>query len=199
MPSVVVKAESGLTLYAKPSSSLAVTASSPWGSDDVALTESGTTGIYSFTATDGQEYLVFSQAGGSPASTDRQVAAVEYLDTGASSSGSVVQDGDLPDTVTGDTFAAYTFTARDSEDEIVNLTGATITLVLTAGKRVVDTLTVGDGLSVVSASGGTFRIDEMVVAYEPTVLSYEAQVETSGGDVLTVAQGRWPILQDVVE
>lgn len=104
---------------------------------------------------------------------------------------------DLADHRTGDTFVGHTFTVLDEDDVPVSLTGATISIQFRSGKRLVGEMDLSDGLSVVSASGGTFRIDPQTVDYEPTVLDYDAQVTTSGGDVYTVASGRWCILQDV--
>jgi len=63
----------GETYYAKP---LPIVAS-PWDGDDVALTETGTTGWFSFTNDATKAYAVYQQAGESPDATDEAVAQVD--------------------------------------------------------------------------------------------------------------------------
>ena len=63
----------GLTLYAKPSPIQTGT----WGSDDVSLTEDTVNGYYhADIVSPADEYVIFQQAGGSPASTDTPIAKV---------------------------------------------------------------------------------------------------------------------------
>ena len=57
----------GNTLYAKPEP---LTSSPSWGADKVSGTENGSTGSYAFTLDSTLAYVVYRQAGGSPASTD---------------------------------------------------------------------------------------------------------------------------------
>lgn len=56
----------GNTLYAKPEPLVA----SPWGTDKVTGTETGSTGSYAFTLDSASQYVVYRQLGGSAASTD---------------------------------------------------------------------------------------------------------------------------------
>lgn len=110
----------------------------------------------------------------------------------------VANVNDIDDHVTGDTFAGKTFTALDAAGDAVDLTGATITMEFRRGKRpAVATMVLGTGLSVVTAASGTFKIDEQVIAWEPSVYSFDAEVELAGGDVITTASGRWAIIDDV--
>lgn len=64
----------GLTIYAKPSPLQTDT----WGSDDVALTEVGTTGVYESddVSSPASVYVVFEQAGGSEAITDEVAGTI---------------------------------------------------------------------------------------------------------------------------
>lgn len=64
----------GLTLYAKPSPIV----ESPWATDAVSLTESGTVaGLYiASIGSPNDEYVLFEQAGGSPAVSDTAIASV---------------------------------------------------------------------------------------------------------------------------
>lgn len=57
----------GNTLYAKPEP---LSSSPSWGADKVTGTENGSTGSYAFTLDSTLSYVVYRQAGGSPASSD---------------------------------------------------------------------------------------------------------------------------------
>lgn len=48
-----------------------------WATGVVSGTENGTTGSYAFTLVDNTSYVIFIQAGGSPASTDTPVADID--------------------------------------------------------------------------------------------------------------------------
>lgn len=68
-------APTGLTLYAKPKPLVV----SPWATDVVTMTESGTTGEYAITGlTDGIDYTVFIQGGVSPADSDTKDGSIYF-------------------------------------------------------------------------------------------------------------------------
>ena len=65
----------GLTIYAKP----VPLQTGTWGSDDISLPEDTVDGYYhADVATPADSYIIFQQAGGSPANTDTPVASVNY-------------------------------------------------------------------------------------------------------------------------
>jgi len=68
---------SGLTVYAKPTPIV----DTPWGGDDVALSEVATaTGYYTANVgTPGLGYIVYSQAGGAPASSDTKLGVISVI------------------------------------------------------------------------------------------------------------------------
>lgn len=129
--------------------------------------------------------------------------AGRYFAGASSASGEVFvvtrQSIDLDDHQTGDTFPGKVFTVLDDNDDPVDISGATIEMQFRSGKRLVGTLDTNSGVSFVSATDGTFRIDEQVISYAPGVLVYDAQVTTADGKVYTVASGRWVILQEVTQ
>jgi hypothetical protein len=68
------KGDTGSTYYVKPIPIVA----SPWGDDDIAGTETGTTGWFTFASLDEEtSYAVYEQAGGSPADSDEFQASLE--------------------------------------------------------------------------------------------------------------------------
>ena len=65
-----------LTLYAKPTPVVV----SPWGDDDVPMTEVGATGYYSANVvTPSDAYTVYMQVGGTPASTDIALSLINMV------------------------------------------------------------------------------------------------------------------------
>jgi hypothetical protein len=68
-----VRHTSGSTLYAKPLPLVA----SPWASDIVSLTETGSTGSYSIDLDSDTPHEVFVRAGASPAATDEAIALID--------------------------------------------------------------------------------------------------------------------------
>lgn len=70
---------SGKTLYGKASTTV-----TPWGSDVVAMSELGSTGVY---VGNTDQPLVYVQAGGSPADSDTQVADLDDLFYGTTEEG----------------------------------------------------------------------------------------------------------------
>lgn len=86
--------DTGETYYVKP---LPIT--TPWGDDDIAGVETGTTGWFVFAALDEETpYAVYLQAGGSPADSDEfqvalEASRVDLVDAPNSSAVAAIQDG----------------------------------------------------------------------------------------------------------
>lgn len=154
--------ETGETYYAKP---LPVVAS-PWDGDDIAGTETGTTGWFTFAGLDEEtSYAVYKQAGGSPADSDEFQTSLPASRV------------DLVDAPNG---TAVTAIANATEAAMINEGDATALLQAIADKIAGD-LTAGDltALAIVSAIKADATLSQMISRIDADVSS-RSSLDASG-------------------
>lgn len=150
---VYFRGTSGSTYYVKP-----LPLATPWGDDDVAGVENGSTGSFAFASLDeGTEYEVFLQAGGSPADSDEAVAGIDAIEV---------------DLVDAPNSTAVTAIANATEAAMINEGDATALLQAIADKIAAD-LTAGDltALAIVSAIKADATLSQMISRIDADISS----------------------------
>lgn len=106
----------------------------------------------------------------------------------------------LPNHITGDTFAGYKFNAKDESLVSYDLTGAILSIKFRRGSvsgTIVSTLGISTGLSWVSQSEGTFKIDRQVISFTPDKYYYEIQITLADTTVISPVKGTWTITNQI--
>ena len=106
----------------------------------------------------------------------------------------------LPNHKTGDTFAGYRFNATDESGVAYDLTGATLSIKFRRGSyegTITDTFSIGDGLTWITQSSGTFKIDRQVINFTPDKYFYEIQITLADTTVISPVKGTWTIKQQI--
>lgn len=100
----------------------------------------------------------------------------------------------------GDTFDGLNFQINaNGSPKQLHTTGIKIDFRKSAKKGLkVKTIAVGNGITVVSASAGTFKIDSFKVDFEPGIYFYDVEF-TDGSVVKTHIEGTWEIVEDVTD
>ena len=57
--------------------------------------------------------------------------------------------------------------------------------------------TANNGIVIVNATGGIFKIAKQVISVPAAIYVYDIQITLQGGDVYTYIKGHWTITQDV--
>ena len=106
----------------------------------------------------------------------------------------------LPNHITGDTFAGYRFNAFDESSVAYDLTGATLSIKFRRGSTsgtIVSTMAIGTGLTWITQSEGTFKIDRQVITFTPDKYYYEIQITLSDTTVISPVKGTWTIKEQI--
>lgn len=199
-------APTGQTLYAKPKPLQTAT----WSSDVVTMTESGSTGEYAISGlTDGVDYTVFVQSGGSPASSDTKDGSIYYriplseitsiqssvstIGTGlATVNAPVADDGGLSYLVIGDDYLASN--GRALEWTFDEISGITTSGAASFGLQNADDVTEEVTLSgsILDLGSGTFKAQVEIQDTDLSALSagyYNWSVSViESGTKITIAQ-----------
>jgi hypothetical protein len=119
----------------------------------------------------------------------------------------MAQTDDLPefevinDRKQGDTFPGLRFTITRN-GVAKDLTGATITMkFLHRNRRTGEdqTLTIGNGLTLVDGPNGIFDMDQIgVLDWMSGEYTWEAEIQYSDGEIKTPVEGTWKIHQDKI-
>lgn len=110
------------------------------------------------------------------------------------------QKFDFPRQTAGDTFLQQQFTLLIN-GVAVDLTSAAIKLEFrkqNSNGEVVQTLTIGNGITIVSAIGGIFTVDEFQLPEEPAIYIYDIQF-TIGTTVRTYIFGQLNLEDQVTQ
>lgn len=107
----------------------------------------------------------------------------------------------LPDAYKGDTYNGVRFELLD-QGEVVNLTGAVISLELKEDKNestisVLTLSTVVGGLSIPSPLLGVFQIDQQIIDIDAKTYYYDIEITFPDGTVKTYVKGKWTVVQDI--
>lgn len=188
----------GETYYAKP---LPIVAS-PWDGDDVALTETGTTGWFSFTNDATKAYAVYQQAGESPDATDEAVAqvdadpsvailtAIDAIEGGGGGDTNVTVvplTGVVESRTNGTTITAFvgetatvSIAVVDAQGEAVTVTGLTLEIVVER-RSLADVVTIANGDITKTGSTISFAIPS---ALSSTEGDYRWSLRSAAGDAV---------------
>lgn len=102
----------------------------------------------------------------------------------------------LPNHVTGDTFAGYQFNALDEAGLPYDLTGATISVAFRYGSNtgtIQQTFTIGSGLSWVDQALGKFKINQQSIAWAAGKYFYEVEITFADTTQQSPIKGTWTI------
>lgn len=105
--------------------------------------------------------------------------------------------------IKGDSFAIQV-TYKDSSGLPINLTGASITMMVkdqADGEFFCASATVGNGITITSASSGIFKINLSSLQtrnFNVPESSYQVQLLTAGGDATTILRGRFIVDPGVI-
>jgi hypothetical protein len=98
----------------------------------------------------------------------------------------------FPTHKSGDTFLGVTFTMKDEHAAAINIAGATI--ILQTSSPNVQTLSVGNGITITNGAGGVFKIDEQVISWGAGNYEYEINFTFTSGRKRTYITGFWLIV-----
>lgn len=98
----------------------------------------------------------------------------------------------FPTHKSGDTFLGVEFTMKDEHLTPLNIVGAAIQLV-TASPHV-QTLTVGDGITITNGASGIFKVDEQIIDWVSGNYEYEIIFTFTSGRKRTYITGFWLIV-----
>jgi hypothetical protein len=102
----------------------------------------------------------------------------------------------LPNHVSGNTFAGYQFNATDESGVSYSLTGATPTIVFRYGSAsgtIVSTMAIGTGLEWVDQSLGKFKISRQVISWAVGKYFYECAIVLADTTDTTPFRGSFSI------
>lgn len=104
----------------------------------------------------------------------------------------------IQDTVKGDTLDEIIFTMTDEDGDPINLTGYAIKAMFKKYPLLVavKTISIGSGITIVSAANGQFKIDAFTVTMGAGVYDYDIQF-TVGQIVKTYISGKFEVLKEV--
>ena len=99
----------------------------------------------------------------------------------------------------GDTLDSIQFTILDKVTrDPINLTGATIKCQFRKpfNGATIKEITSSDGITIINASGGIFKIDEFLITWDAGAYLYDIEVTFSTGVVKTYVKGSINIISD---
>lgn len=108
----------------------------------------------------------------------------------------------FPDQYKGDTFDGIQFTLRINGSSLsyVDLTGASIKCSFKGPRGpVIKTITNGDGINIINASGGKFEIEPFILDWEQNVYNYDIQITFPSGEIKTYIKGYVNIVIDTTK
>ena len=94
----------------------------------------------------------------------------------------------MPVAESGDTFSGVQFTLTVG-GSAKDLTDATIEMTVKGA----GTLSIGSGITVITALSGIFNIDAQVISYAANTYDYEIKFTFSDGTIKTYIEGTWTI------
>ena len=106
----------------------------------------------------------------------------------------------LPNHIQGDTFAGYRFNAYDENNDAYDLTGATPLIKFRKGGvngTITATFGIGTGLTWITQTEGTFKIDRQVISFTPDKYYYEIQITLADTTVISPVKGTWTITNQI--
>lgn len=114
-------------------------------------------------------------------------------------------NSELPTIPRGDTFPGMTINLETTDPDGVvtgywDLTGHSINMHIRTSPesaKIIKAFSVGSGITITAPALGQFEIDKFLVLLPPATYNYDIEVIAPNGDVRTVLEGTWEILQDV--